>query len=141
MQFDISKFERTVSQSKDGVVKYLSSTKFTGIGVKTAEKIVDELGTDCLDKIAEDHKILDNLSLSDKHKKIIVDGIKEYSYSFHFFFLAFLFNFSFLLHFISPFYSFFIFLPRILMMAPLLYSLSLSLSLSLTQTPNRQCPS
>ncbi len=80
LQFDISKFERTVSQSKAGVVKYLSSSKFAGIGIKTAEKIVKELGNDCLDKIAADINILDTISISDKHKSIIKEGIAEYSH-------------------------------------------------------------
>ncbi len=36
---------------RDGLIRYLSSSTFRGIGPKTAERIVDELGTDALAKI------------------------------------------------------------------------------------------
>ncbi|MFU0844847.1 MAG: hypothetical protein ACFWT8_10040 [Lacticaseibacillus casei] len=42
---------------KVGLVDYLSSDKFPGIGPKTATKIIDHLGMDAIDKILDDPKV------------------------------------------------------------------------------------
>lgn len=50
--------------SKKGIVSYLSSDYFPGIGQKTAEKIFDLYGEDCVDKIIEDKSKLESVGLS-----------------------------------------------------------------------------
>ncbi|QWC00479.1 ATP-dependent RecD-like DNA helicase [Mycoplasmatota bacterium] len=76
LQFNANTFERMIDQTYDGVIDYLSSDIFPGIGVKTAERIVDSIGIDCLDKIAENKKILDSVpKLNQKLKEVIFQGI------------------------------------------------------------------
>ena len=50
--------EPVIEKDKEAIVSYLSSSIFQGIGRKTAEHIVDELGIDALDKIYEDKNAL-----------------------------------------------------------------------------------
>jgi len=49
-QLKISRYERAKPTSK-GLVKYFSSDHFKGIGVKTAQKIVELYGDETIDKI------------------------------------------------------------------------------------------
>ncbi|MDF1836334.1 MAG: ATP-dependent RecD-like DNA helicase, partial [Planctomycetota bacterium] len=44
-----------------GLVRYLSSKAFPGVGAVTAQRIVDELGTDALDRIASEPTCLDDI--------------------------------------------------------------------------------
>lgn len=46
--------EVVVKKDRSAIIAYLSGETFKGVGKKTAELIVDELGEDCLDKIYED---------------------------------------------------------------------------------------
>ena len=58
IQFQIETFEKEVPATEQGIVHYLSSDLFTGIGRKTAETIVDKLGVNALKLILEDPKHL-----------------------------------------------------------------------------------
>lgn len=53
-QLKVISYERLDDMSENGLVRYLSSDNFTGIGPKTAQKIVDLLGMDAISKILED---------------------------------------------------------------------------------------
>ena len=53
-QWHAHRVQKEIPRSRDAIIRYLSSGLFTGVGKKTAEKIVDFLGTDALDKIAAD---------------------------------------------------------------------------------------
>ena len=57
-QFFVESYSKSNSFSKEGLIHYLSSDKFYGIGPKLASNIVDELGLDCIDKILEDKEVL-----------------------------------------------------------------------------------
>jgi exodeoxyribonuclease V alpha subunit len=61
MQYNATSFERVVDNTRAGLVDYLSSDLFKGIGKKTAEKIVDKLGLQALDLIADDKNVLDGI--------------------------------------------------------------------------------
>ena len=52
-QFQVDSYERVLPEEKDGIVEFLSSGLFKGIGEKTAEKIVSYLGKDTLTIILE----------------------------------------------------------------------------------------
>ncbi len=54
MQFVLSSYQRIIPKEKQALIAYLSSPAFAGIGKKTAEKFVDALGLDCIDKIKND---------------------------------------------------------------------------------------
>ncbi|MDO4903316.1 MAG: ATP-dependent RecD-like DNA helicase [Limosilactobacillus sp.] len=75
MQFQCDSYHVVQPSSKDGVVDYLSGKQFPGVGKKTAEKIVDELGTDAIQKISDDPHVLDKLKLRLAVKKSIIDNL------------------------------------------------------------------
>ncbi len=61
LQYNAKKFERIIDNTESGLIEYLSSDLFKGIGKKTAEKIVEKLGTEALDLIAEEKNVLDGI--------------------------------------------------------------------------------
>ncbi len=61
IQYAAERFERMVDNTYEGLLDYLSSDLFKGVGKKTAERIIDKLGMDALDKIAEDKHVLDKV--------------------------------------------------------------------------------
>jgi exodeoxyribonuclease V alpha subunit len=63
-QLKVQSFKKAEKQSISGLISYLSSTFFTGIGPKTAEKIVETLGEQAISKIIEDPKVLKKVKLS-----------------------------------------------------------------------------
>lgn len=75
-QFQATSYHANRPTSKDGLVDFLSGKQFTGIGKKTAEKIVDKLGTDAINKIIADPHILDELKLRKAVKDSLVDNLR-----------------------------------------------------------------
>lgn len=63
-QFKVETFRKLEVQSASGLISYLSSSFFHGIGPKTAEKIVDYFGVDAIQKIIENKMILKDIGLS-----------------------------------------------------------------------------
>lgn len=57
-QFKVSSYEKVLPTSKDGIVKFLSSSLFPKIGAKLATRIYDTLGDDCLNLIINDEEVL-----------------------------------------------------------------------------------
>ncbi len=75
-QYDATKFERIMDHSKEGLIDYLSSDLFKGIGPKTAQVIVDTLGIDAINKILDNPKILDNIPrMTDQKKATLLDTL------------------------------------------------------------------
>ena len=64
LQFKAQTIKRLDYDSASGLVAYLSSHLFSGIGPKTAEKIVELLGQDAIDKIIENPRVLTPVGLS-----------------------------------------------------------------------------
>lgn len=56
MQYDVDSFETFVPATKDGLISYLSSDLFPGIGAKIAESIVDRFGEDAINEILKNPK-------------------------------------------------------------------------------------
>ena len=78
MQFAVQTFTKEVPATEQGIIHYLSSDLFTGIGRKTAETIVEKLGTDALKIILEDPNALDVVPrLSEEKKLSIRQAIEE----------------------------------------------------------------
>lgn len=67
-QYQVEQYERFVPTTYDGIVAYLSSDLFYGIGKKTAEKIVDTLGETAVSKILNDVSVLYNVPGLNKSK-------------------------------------------------------------------------
>ena len=75
-QFQATSYHVNRPTSKDGLIDFLSGKQFTGIGKKTAEKIVDKLGTDAINKIIADPHVLDELKLRKVVKDSLVDNLR-----------------------------------------------------------------
>ena len=72
VQFQVETFTKEVPETEQGIIHYLSSDMFNGIGRKTAETIVKKLGKDAIKKILEDPDALDKVPrLSDDKKDTI----------------------------------------------------------------------
>lgn len=72
IQFQVDHFRKDLPQSKEGTIAYLSSDLFKGIGKKTAESIVNELGENAISKILAEPSLLDSIPrlAGDKAKAI-----------------------------------------------------------------------
>ncbi|WP_100372002.1 SF1B family DNA helicase RecD2 [Bacillus sp. FJAT-45037] len=57
-QYQIEQFRRDLPQTKQGIIQYLASGRFPGIGKKTAETIVNTLGERAITRIVEDRSVL-----------------------------------------------------------------------------------
>lgn len=83
MQFSIKAYRKVTPTDTDSIVRYLSSPLFEGIGKKFAEKIVDILGTNCIDMIKEDASCLDQIpKMTDKKKESLMKGLSSNQDSF-----------------------------------------------------------
>ena len=60
-QYHVVNYKRELPQTKSGVIQYLSSELFEGIGVKTAEAIVQTLGERAISKIMENPAVLEKV--------------------------------------------------------------------------------
>jgi exodeoxyribonuclease V alpha subunit len=57
-QFSVERFERILPNTPQGVIGYLASGLFRGIGPKTAKRIVDALGPNALSAIQQNPAVL-----------------------------------------------------------------------------------
>lgn len=79
MQFAVDHFQKDLPQTKDGIISYLSSTLFQGIGKKTAENIVECIGDNAISKILASPSILDSVpKLSPDKAKTLYDTLVEH---------------------------------------------------------------
>ncbi|WP_242364175.1 ATP-dependent RecD-like DNA helicase [Limosilactobacillus antri] len=75
-QFQASSYHVNQPTSRTGLVEFLAGKQFPGVGQKTAEKVVDALGTAAIDKISADPHVLDGLKLRSAVKKSIIDNLQ-----------------------------------------------------------------
>ncbi len=76
-QFQVDSYQQERPTSASGVVNYLSSEKFPGIGKRTAEKIVEILGEDAIDRIIATPDILAEVpQLNEKKQQTIIETIR-----------------------------------------------------------------
>jgi exodeoxyribonuclease V alpha subunit len=79
LQFQANHFRRDIPQTKQGVVNYLSSEMFKGIGKKTAESIVQTLGENAISKILNNPSLLDSVpKLPPDKAKQLYDTLMEH---------------------------------------------------------------
>src|SRR5699024_12729066 len=55
-QYEVESFETFVLATEDGLISYLSSDLFPGVGNKTAKAIVDKFGEDAINEILKNPK-------------------------------------------------------------------------------------
>lgn len=74
-QLKASKFRRINETSKEGIVTYLSSELFPGVGKKAAEKVFEALGDEALKLIVNNRDELDKVDISLKQKDTIYENL------------------------------------------------------------------
>ncbi|MFK4566092.1 ATP-dependent RecD-like DNA helicase [Enterococcus sp. UD-01] len=76
-QFQVDSYQQERPTSANGVVNYLSSEKFPGIGKRTAEKIVEIIGENAIDQIIANPAVLEEVpQLNEKKRQTIIDTIR-----------------------------------------------------------------
>ncbi|TDM15635.1 SF1B family DNA helicase RecD2 [Macrococcus bovicus] len=71
-QLSADKFEKDMPQTREGIIHYLSSDLFKGIGKKLAQQIVDTLGEDALTQIMNDKEVLNRVPKLSKDKQEMI---------------------------------------------------------------------
>lgn len=74
-QFQADNYQTEIPSSKEGIVTYLSSSQFPGIGEKTAERIVQKLGNDAVSVLLQDPNKVKKLGLNEKQQKSLLDNL------------------------------------------------------------------
>lgn len=76
-QFQATTYKRSRPSGRKQLISFFSGDDFPGIGKKKAEKIVDELGDDAIDKILKDPHALDFLKLGEEKTQMIIEQISS----------------------------------------------------------------
>lgn len=82
-QFKVETFKKLDVQSRTGLIQYLSSPFFTGIGPATANKIVDALGLDAIKKILDDQRVLKTLGFNPIKSQRLYDELYAHQQTEH----------------------------------------------------------
>lgn len=77
LQFKADTYQKRDPKTEEAVVSFLSSDFFPTIGKKTAARVYEALGEDCIEMIYEDPDVLDKVKLTNKQKDIISANIQE----------------------------------------------------------------
>lgn len=75
-QFQVTNYQSEGPTTESGLISYLAGDAFTGIGEKTAERIVDLLGLDAINEILVDASKLDALNLKADVVNNLVDQLR-----------------------------------------------------------------
>ena len=77
VQYNATRYERQIDNTREGVIDYLSSDLFKGIGPKTATRIVDTIGLDAIDQIVNNPGVLNKVPrLSSEVKAMIPEQLR-----------------------------------------------------------------
>ena len=78
-QYSVASYEKIMPTGRDAIIEFLTSSLIKGCGEKTAEKIVNILGDNAIEKIKENINNLDLIpKLSEQKKKSIYNSILKY---------------------------------------------------------------
>ncbi|WP_445490233.1 SF1B family DNA helicase RecD2 [Niallia sp. 03133] len=78
-QFHVDSFRKEMPQTKQGIITYLSSDLFKGIGRKTAENIVETLGENAISQILNKPSLLDSVpKLPPDKAKLVYDTLMNH---------------------------------------------------------------
>jgi exodeoxyribonuclease V alpha subunit len=81
-QFSVTEYEKVKPDDLDGIIEFLSSDLFPGVGDKIAASIVNTLGLDVLDNIIKDPSILNLVpKLTSKKATSIYNNLLKYNES------------------------------------------------------------
>ena len=78
-QFNVARYQQLAPTSSEGLIDYLSSDRFKGIGTVLASRIVNELGMDAIDQILSDPDCLKSVTgLSQKNADNLYQALLEH---------------------------------------------------------------
>ena len=78
IQYVVKNYEKLTDTSIEGLIEYLSSDLFKGVGLKTALNIVNMLGEDTIKLVIADKSVLKKVpKLSEKLADVVYDGLIE----------------------------------------------------------------
>ena len=83
MQFKFTRMLPYTPSSRDAIIAYFASSAFHGIGMVSAQKIVDTLGEDCIEQILNDPTILENVGLSENQVASVLTTLMVKDDGFH----------------------------------------------------------
>ncbi|SEO34210.1 exodeoxyribonuclease V alpha subunit [Amphibacillus marinus] len=79
LQYEVHSYRRYVPDTMEGLIAYLSSNLFQGIGKKTADRIVTKLGETAISKILKDPGVLDSIQgLTKERKEALIASLREH---------------------------------------------------------------
>ena len=79
MQFTVASYRSVLPTEESMVVKFLSSSLFPGIGLKSAQKFVDAYGSDILNRIKNGEEVYINPKvLSVANQQVLIEGIRDH---------------------------------------------------------------
>ena len=82
LQFQVSEYERVTPKDKDGLVEFLASDLFKGVGEVLATNIIDKLGENALEMILEDETCLYDIpKMTTKKAHKIYETLNKYESS------------------------------------------------------------
>lgn len=77
-QYVVESYQSERPNTASGIISYLSSDKFPGIGKKTAEAIVENLGEEAIERMIENPELLENIpGLNQKRRKMLLETIQS----------------------------------------------------------------
>jgi exodeoxyribonuclease V alpha subunit len=78
LQYNIQSYQTYIPDSRDGLIAYLSSDLFYGVGKKTAQRIIDHLGETAISKILDNPKVVSEIpGLKNETGKLLADTLRE----------------------------------------------------------------
>lgn len=77
LQFRCESYKQSVPQEKGSLTRYLSSSKFPGIGKKAADTIISALGTNALTVLKDNPAKASTLPLTKKQKDSLISGVNS----------------------------------------------------------------
>ena len=78
-QFAVSRYQQVAPTSEAGLVEFLSSARFTGIGKTLAQRIVDQLGLEAIDLILQDPDCLKSVKgLTPDKRQVLAQTLRQH---------------------------------------------------------------
>ncbi|VDG20748.1 ATP-dependent RecD-like DNA helicase [Lactobacillus sp.] [Lactiplantibacillus mudanjiangensis] len=75
-QFQADNYQNETPTSRSGLIAYLAGDDFPGLGKRTAERIVDTLGNQAIDRILEDPKVLTPIGLRASVQQTLIETLR-----------------------------------------------------------------
>lgn len=76
-QFQAEYYQQQRPDTEASLIQYFASDQFPGIGKVSAQKIVQALGTNAIDRILDDAQVLQNIGLSSGQRQTLTTTLKQ----------------------------------------------------------------